>query len=81
MIDWQLVINIVAGAVLSVVGWFARVLWEADKEIRKDLAQLREKLPETYVSKDDYREDLRELKSMIERVLDRLDTKMDKHGQ
>lgn len=80
--DWQLIINIAAGAALSVIGWFARVLWDADRELRKDLASLREKLPETYVSKVDYRDDIRELKSMMERILDKLDSKVDKepHG-
>lgn len=76
--DWQMVINIGGGVFLSVVGWFARMLWEADKELRTDLARLREELPQTYITKNDYREDLRELKVILQHISDKLDSKMDK---
>lgn len=76
--DWQTIINVTAGAVLSVVGWIARMLWEAVSELKRDLASLREKLPETYVAKDDYKEDIREIKSLMERIYDKLDGKADK---
>lgn len=76
--DWQTFINAGGAIALSVVGWFARMLWEADKELRRDLASLREKLPEEYVSKNDYKEDIREIKSLLERMYDKLDAKADK---
>ena len=79
--DWQSFINAGGAIALSIVGWFARMLWEADRELRSDLSRLREELPQTYVTKDDYRLDVRELKEMMQRMLDKLDTKMDKHGQ
>lgn len=76
--DWQLIINITAGAGLSIIGWFARMLWEADKELRIDLARLREELPQTYVTKNDYREDIRDLKTLLQHISDKLDGKADK---
>lgn len=81
MMDGQDLINIVGGAVLSALGWFARILWEADKELREDLSKLREELPHSYVAKGDYREDIKELKAVMERILDKLDQKADKGGQ
>jgi hypothetical protein len=76
--DYQALLN--AGLVLvsSVTGWFARELWSAVKDLKSDLAKLREDLPKEYVSKDDYREDIRELKKMIEKIFDKLDSKSDK---
>jgi len=76
--DYQSLLN--AGLVLvsSVTGWFARELWSAVKELKSDLAKLREDLPKEYVAKDDYREDIRELKKMIEKIFDKLDSKSDK---
>lgn len=74
----QIIINVGAGIALSVIGWFARVLWEADKELRADLARLREEIPNNYVSKDDYRDDIHELKQMIRDVLIELKSKADK---
>jgi len=76
--DYQALLN--AGLVLvsSFTGWFARELWSAVKDLKSDLAKLREDLPKEYVSKDDYREDIRELKKMIEKIFDKLDSKSDK---
>lgn len=76
--DWQSIINIFVGAALTVIGWFARVLWDAEKELRMDLAKLREELPQTYVTKTDYRDDIKELKEMLRHILDKLDGKVDK---
>ena len=76
--DNQLLINLVLGGVMTVIGWFARVLWYAVDELKKDLSKLREELPTHYVAKDDYRQDVRELKEMLSKLFDRLDTKSDK---
>jgi len=63
---------------MTALGWFGRVLWEADRELRQDLSKLREDLPKQYVAKDDYREDVRDIKAMLEKIFDRLETKADK---
>ena len=76
--DNQLLINLVLGGAMSVIGWFARVLWYAVDELKKDLSKLREELPAHYVAKDDYRQDVRELKEMLNKLFDKLDTKSDK---
>ena len=63
---------------MTIIGWLGRVLWEADRELRQDLTKLREDFPKQYVAKDDYREDVREIKAMLEKIFDRLETKADK---
>jgi cell division protein FtsB len=62
----------------SVLGWFAREMWAAVKDLKSDLAKLREELPKTYVTRDDYREDMREIKEMLGKIFDKLDNKVDK---
>jgi hypothetical protein len=74
----QTLLNWVYGGVMTALGWFGRVLWEADRELRQDLSKLREDLPKQYVAKDDYREDVRDIKAMLEKIFDRLETKADK---
>jgi predicted RNA-binding protein with EMAP domain len=74
----QHIIDSVLGVGLTVMGWFARELWSAVKELKADLSKLREDLPKTYVSKDDYREDMREIKGMLEKIFNKLDGKQDK---
>ena len=74
----QDLINLAFGAAASVLGWFARELWAAVKEMKVDLAKLREELPRNYVVRDDYKDDIREIKEMLTKLFDRLDNKADK---
>lgn len=74
----QTIFNIVGSVATTAIGWFARELWSAVKELKTDLAKLREELPQDYVTKDDYREDIREIKNMTQRIYDKLDQKADK---
>ena len=74
----QHVIDTALGLGFSVLGWFARELWSAVKELKSDLSKLREDLPKTYVARDDYREDMNEIKFMLGKIFDKLDNKQDK---
>ena len=76
--DTQFLINLVLGCGMASLGWFAREMWAAVKELKADLAKLREEIPKQYVTKGDYRDDIRELKEMVGRIFDRLDAKADK---
>lgn len=50
----QSIINSILGGALAALGWFARQIWDAIKELRTDLARLREELPTRYVPKDEF---------------------------
>jgi len=76
--DYQQILNIALSIAMTIVGWFARELWSAVKELKADLAKLREDLPKEYVAKDDYRQDIRELKEMMNKIFDKIDAKQDK---
>jgi hypothetical protein len=76
--DIQQLLNVVLSVAMAVVGWFARELWAAVKELKMDLSKLREDLPKAYVTKDDYRQDIRELKEIMNKVFDKLEHKLDK---
>lgn len=76
--DLQMLVNIGFGLFSAVAGWFAREMWAAVKELKADLAKLREELPAKYVAKDDFREGIRELKDMLNKLFDKLDAKADK---
>lgn len=76
--DTQSLLNLLFTSTGLILGWFLRELWSAVKELKADLAKLREELPKDYVSKNDYRDDLREVKEMLSKIFDRLDAKVDK---
>jgi cell fate (sporulation/competence/biofilm development) regulator YmcA (YheA/YmcA/DUF963 family) len=61
-----------------VLGWFARELWAAVKDLKTDLSKLREELPKHYIAKDDYRDDMKDIKDMLSKIFDKLENKADK---
>jgi hypothetical protein len=77
-LDPQTALDIAMAGVMGVLGWFARELWSAVKELRADLSRLREELPKTYVNKEDWREDFKEMRSVLDKIYTKLDAKADK---
>ena len=76
--DWQHFINLGMGALLSVLGWFARQLWDAVKTLQNDLNRLELSISDNYVKKDDFKDGVRELKEMLAKIFDKLDNKADR---
>lgn len=76
--DSQLFFNIILGVVMAILGWLGRSVWEATTELRADLSRLREDIPKTYITREDYRADIRDVKEMLTRIFDKLDSKVDK---
>lgn len=74
----QHLINALLAGGFTVLGWFARELWSAVKELKADLAKLREDLPKEYVLRIDYREDIRDIKAMLAKIFEKLEAKADK---
>lgn len=75
----QTFLNFLLGGTSAVMGWFLRELWSAVKELKADLAKLREELPKDYITRNDYREDIRDIKAMLQKLFEKLDEKVDKH--
>jgi hypothetical protein len=78
-IDWQTFLNLCAGAVVTVIGWFARELWKAVQDLKDSIHDIEVELPSRYVRKDEFSDALRDIKEMLNKINDKLDDKMDKH--
>lgn len=87
--EWQTVINFVLGGVIGLIGWFAREIWDAIKELRKEIKQLDNKMHQDFVRRDDFRdamqehkrdmqEGFKEVKDLIGGLFKRLENKADK---
>ena len=83
--DWQIVINIGAGGLLAVGGWFARQLWDSVKELRKEMSDMRLHVSDNYVKKSEvegFRQEMDKRFDRIEQILnklfDRIEAKADK---
>lgn len=71
-------VNTVIILVAGVFGWVGRTLWTATAELKDDIAKLKEDMPKTYVLKDDYRDDIKEIKEMLKGIQQDLKNKEDK---
>lgn len=76
--DTQNLINAAAGVALSVLGWFARQLWDAIQKLKDDLSTLREEIAKDYITKDDFKDVVSEIKTLLEKIDSKLDLKADK---
>lgn len=74
----QSLINLAIGSILAVIGWFARQLWDAVQDMKKDIKAIEIDLPTHYVRKDELKERFDKLESMLHRIFERLDSKVDK---
>ena len=83
--DWQIILNIVAGAIVGVGGWFARRLYDAVDSLQSDISRIELHLSENYVKKsevDNFRSDMDRrfdrIESLFDKMFERLDQKVDK---
>jgi hypothetical protein len=76
--DWQYLINICIGAALSVMGWFARQLWDSVQKLKDDIQHIEIDLPTNYVKKTELESQYNKIEAMLEKIFDKLDKKVDK---
>jgi chromosome segregation ATPase len=78
--DWQMAFNVLFGVLAAVFGWLARTMFDAVRDLKDDLSNLREEIARDRVHRDDFKEAIREIKAGLERIYDKLDGKADKGG-
>jgi hypothetical protein len=76
--DYQIIVNIILGALVSIVGWFAKEIWSSLKVLDMDINRVRQEMPVNYVLRETYRDDIKEIKEMLRLIFDRLEHKVDK---
>lgn len=54
------------------------MVWESVRALQTDMKIIEKDLHTKYVTKDDYRADIQELKDMLKAIFERLDRKVDK---
>ena len=74
----QDLINLVLGACMTVIGWFARELWTAVKDLKEDIKKIEVDLPTSYVRKNEINIRFDKLESILDKIFDKLDSKVDK---
>jgi len=70
----QTIFNLIVGLAAFFGGWVLNSITKAIERLDMDVRQM----PTTYIAKDDYRRDIDEVKDMLGKIFDKLDTKQDK---
>jgi len=78
VMDLQAIYNIGLGVIVAGIGWFARELWGAVAELRRDVKQIEIDLPSNYLRKDEFREGLNEIKGILREIFVKIDDLKDK---
>ena len=74
MMEYQTMFNVTIVAVSFFGGWMVNRVFTLIDRLDKDLKTI----PEKYIGKEDYREDLREIKDLLGAIFKRLEGKADK---
>jgi hypothetical protein len=72
--DYQVFFNAALGLAAFLGGWTLNGITKAIERLDVDVRNM----PHNYLSKDDYRNDIKEVKEMLGKIFDRLETKADK---
>ncbi len=74
MMDYQILFNIAVAIAGFFGGWTLNRIYQAIDRLDNDVRNL----PLNYVTRDDYRVDMAEVKHMLGKIFDRLENKVDK---
>ena len=72
--DTQTLFNIAVTLAGFLGGWILNNIWSSIRILDKDVRQM----PHVYVTKEDYKSDILEIKTMLGGIFDKLDEKADK---
>ena len=72
--DYQVLFNIAVAIAGFFGGWTLNRIYQAIDRLDNDVRQM----PSNYVARDDYRADMVEIKGMLGKIFDKLDSKVDK---
>jgi len=74
MMDYQILFNIAVAIAGFFGGWTLNRIYIAIDRLDGDVRNM----PHNYISKDDYKADIRDIREMLGKIFDKLDAKADK---
>jgi hypothetical protein len=74
MMDYQVLFNIAVAIAGFFGGWTLNRIYIAIDRLDGDVRNM----PHNYISKDDYKADIRDIRDMLGKIFDKLDNKADK---
>lgn len=78
MMDWQNIINVAIGFLLSAVGWWCRQIWDSIEKLKRDISHIEVSLPTIYVTKNEINNRFDRIEVLLDKLYEKLDQKADK---
>lgn len=72
--DYQVLFNIAVAVAGFFGGWTLNRIYQAIDRLDQDVRQM----PTQYVARDDYRNDIRDIRDILGKIFDKLDNKADR---
>lgn len=72
------VLELILAVGVSVAGWFTKMVWDKIGKIERNIVDIQKDFHDRYVRRDDYHNDMRDIKAMLDKIFNKLDDKMDK---
>ena len=76
--DFQVAFNLAMSFIFIGTGWAIRAIYDGMNNMKKDQITLERDVASNYVRKDDYRQDIQEVKQILSQIFNKLDNKADK---
>lgn len=76
--EYQVLFNSAVSLIFVLTGWLIRTMYDAITILKKDLREIEREVHMKYISKDDYRDDMKEIKDMLSAIFNKLENKADK---
>jgi hypothetical protein len=76
--DGQHLFNTIIALCGALGGWILKTIWDAIKEIKRDVKDLNREVNQDFVRKDDFRDAVKRIEDMLGKIFDKLDGKADK---
>jgi hypothetical protein len=76
--EFQPMFNFIGGAILVAVGWWCKEIWDSVKALKEVIKEFEIDFPKNYFCKRDIESRFDKIDATLERLFDRLDSKVDK---
>jgi len=76
--ETQQLFNIIVSVIGAMAAWILKVLWDTINEVKKDVHDFKQDSHHDFVRRDDFADAIKRIETMVNKIFDKLDSKVDK---
>lgn len=74
----QAIFTLIASLVVAIIGFLLKTAWDEIRALRINLAELREDIPKTYITKSEIKDGFRDINGRLDQLFVLIQNKVDK---